>query len=279
MNKKTLLLLLAAAAFPCAAAAQFVDTFDALDPAWIPNRYAPAGFAPAMFDGGSRLQLTIDGADSAANRPAIFDSAFYNTQGRQRAGGITGAWMLSAEVYVASAFATVTGPLVHTSLWAHTGTVPEGGDYMIMGFTNASPTDALNPAAADRAFHFRAFDGGAGGWVSLGVPAGFAFDAWHTLSSTSTGNTIEYRIDRVLVYTQATLGGDDLLSAMIQGYNFGEAGSYSVYWDNVTAQAIPEPAVVSCLAGIAALAFVFLRRRHAAQPGGDLRRRAGAGPA
>jgi hypothetical protein len=143
----------------------------------------------------------------------------------------------SAQVYVSSAFNTKTGPLVRTALWGHTGTTDAGGDYMILGFTNASPTDRLNPAAADRAFRFHVFDSNFDDYIDLGVPAGFVFDAWHTLSGTSTGANFEYRIDGVLVYTKATAAGYDLMSAMVQGYNFGEAGSYSVYWDNLTASA------------------------------------------
>ena len=263
--KQTLLSLAVLAALPCAVLAQFTDTFSTIDPAWIPNRYAPAGFAAVVFDGDSRLQFTIDESDSVTNRPVPFSSAFYDIQGRQRAAGITGLWSLSAEVYVSSAFNTTTGPLVRTALWGHTGTTPTGGDYMIMGFTNASPTDPSNPAATDRAFRFRVFDGNFDDYVDLGVPAGFVFDTWHTLSGTSTGATFEYYLDGDLVYTKATAAGADLLDAMIQGYNFGQAGSYSVYWDNVTASAIPEPAAGALAAALAALGLVWWRRRHAAQ--------------
>jgi len=236
---KGLLAALALAAFPFGGIAQFADTFTAIDPAWVPNRYDPAGFDSVTFDGGSRLRLTIDQTGSAASRPMLFSSAFFNTQGRMRPGGITGVWTLSAQVFVSSAFNTTTGPLVRSDLWGHTGTTDAGGDYMILGFTNASPTDALNPAAGDRSFRFQAFDGNTGNWFDLGVPAGFAFDAWHTLTGTSTGDTFEYRIDGVLVLTNPTAAGYDLMDAMVQGYNFGQAGSYSVYWDNVTAGVAP----------------------------------------
>jgi hypothetical protein len=216
--------------------AQFADTFSTINPEWIPNRYNPAGFESVIFDGDSRLGLTIDQADSVDNRPVEYSSTFYNIQGRQRPGGITGLWRLSAQVYVSSAFNTTTGRLVRAALWGHTGTTDSGGDYMILGFTNASTTDPLNPAAANRAFRFRVFDSNFGDYIDLGVPVGFVFDAWHTLSGTSTGTTFEYRIDGVLVHTKATSAGFDLMSAMVQGYNFGEAGSYSVYWDNVIAR-------------------------------------------
>src|SRR6185369_1127654 len=108
-SKQFILAALALAAFPIAAVAQFADTFATINPAWVTNRFEPAGFASALFDGDNRLRLTIADTDSAANRPFTYDSEFYNTQGRQRAGGITGLWSLSAQVFVSSAFNTTTG--------------------------------------------------------------------------------------------------------------------------------------------------------------------------
>lgn len=262
--KTSLLAVLTPFALPGAALAQFTDTFDTISPAWVTNRYAPAGFASVIFDGGSRLQLTIDQSGSTASRGGAFSDPFYNTQGRERDGNITGLWTLSAQVYVSSAFNTTTGPILGSYLWGHTGTTPAGGDYAILGFTNESPTDTLNPTPAlnDRAFRFTVFDGNigpSGTSIDLGVPAGFTFDAWHTLSETSTGTAFEFRIDGLLVLTDATPAGDDLLSAMVQGYNYGQAGSYSVDWDNVTA--IPEPATSAFIAAVGVLGFAFYRRR------------------
>src|ERR1019366_6970606 len=236
---KILLAALALAALPCAMEAQFVDTFDTINPAWVVDRYPPAGFASVIFDGDSRLCLTIDQTGATANRPAQFNSVFYATQGYQRPAGITGLWKLSAQVFVSSAFNTTTGPLVCGELWGHTGTTPAGGDYMTLGFTTATPTDPFNPAAADRAFRFEAWDSNTGSWIDLGVPADFVFDAWHTLSGASTGNTFEFSIDGPLVLTLPTAAGNDLLTAFIEGYNFDQADSFSVYWDNLIAGVVP----------------------------------------
>jgi hypothetical protein len=94
------------------------------------------------------------------------------------------------------------------------------------------------------------------------VPPTFAFDAWHTLTETSTGTSFEYFIDGTLVLTQATAAGDDLMNAMIQGYNFGQSVAYSIYWDNLTATAIPEPAAMTALVAVAALGLAGWRRRR-----------------
>ena len=226
---KVLLATLTLGALPFAVEAQFTDTFDTIDPAWTADRYPPAEFKSVVFDGDSRLCLTIDQTGRTANRPAESSSEFYAVQGCQRPGGITGPWTLSAQVFVSSAFNTATGPLACGNLWGHTGTTTAGGDYMVLGFNNASPTDPFNPAAADRAFRFEAYDTNTASWIDLGVPAGFVFDAWHTLSGTSTGTTFEFRIDGALVLTIPAAAGNDLLTVSIEGYNFDQNSTYSVY--------------------------------------------------
>lgn len=150
-------LTLAVAALPEAGQTQFTDPFGLIDPAWGPNRSAPAGLNSILFGGDRRLQLTVDQTGGTAARAPGFGSTFYNTQGRQRPGDITGLWTLSAQVFVSSAFNTTTGRLVNRELWGHTGTTPGGGASMIFGFANASLTVAhpLDTTAADRTFRFR----------------------------------------------------------------------------------------------------------------------------
>ena len=60
MNRHQLHLpgLLMCMAIACPVQAQFVDTFDMIDPAWVTNRYEPAGFETVAFDGDARLRLT-----------------------------------------------------------------------------------------------------------------------------------------------------------------------------------------------------------------------------
>ena len=58
---------------------------------WYTDRYAPGVFATASFGGGSVLQHGVRVADSAANRPSGYSSAFYNTQGRKLDTNLTGS--------------------------------------------------------------------------------------------------------------------------------------------------------------------------------------------
>lgn len=85
------------------------------------------------------------------------------------------------------------------------------------------------------------------------MPADFTFGSWHTLSAVSTGAAFEFRFDGVLVLPHANAAGSGLLSARVQGDNFGDARSYSVRRDNATASPIPEPAAIAFAAAIAAL--------------------------
>jgi hypothetical protein len=258
--------LAAFAGLPCTAHAQWIDPFDTISPAWVVDRYAPAAFQTAYFLGDNRLQITIEQTGSTVNRPSAFNASFYNTQGEQRPGDILGEWSLSAEVYISSAYDTTTGQLVQSELMAESGDDPSTGEYAIFGFTNASPTDPLNPEASDRSFRFQIFDGGDtdGGWYDVGLPTGFTFDAWHTLEFTDTGTDFEFLLDGVAVFDEPTTTGEDLQTAFIEAYNFGQTGagglnSYSVYWDNLTA--VPEPTNFALAAGLGTLGLVWIRRR------------------
>jgi hypothetical protein len=266
-NQTLCCVLWALTGLPGAACAQWVDNFNTINPAWVTDRYAPAGFQSVSFLGDNRLQITIDQTGSSVNRPPADSSSFYNVQGDLRPVGILGGWSLSAEVYVSSTFDTTTGQLVQTDLWAHSGTTQSNGAYAIIGFTNASPTDPLNPDAMDRSFRFQVFDGTTAdptSWFDVGVPADFNFDAWHTLEASGSGTTFDFSIDGVVVYTDPATIGADLQAAFIQAYNFGQTdtgglNSYSVYWDNAIA-AVPEPASFALAGGLAALGLAWTRR-------------------
>jgi hypothetical protein len=250
-------------------AAPFTDTFDSIDPAWVTDRYEPEAFVVENFAGDNRLRIDIDTSDSAANRPAGFTSTFYNTQGRQRAAGVSSPWVLSGDLYIDSAFNTTTGQLVRTDLWGRDSNPTEAlAAYPIFGITNASPTDGFNPAAPDRSFRFRAWDPQADplgdGWIDLAVPVGLAFDTFHNLSIESDGASFEYKLDGNTLYTDFTASlplVGDLQTAFVQAYNFGD-GNYSVRWDNIAA--VPEPASIG-LVGLATLGLGLFRRRRRAK--------------
>lgn len=239
-----------------AQAGSFTDTFDSIDPAWVTDRYEPAAF---VSDAG-RLRIDISTADSAANRPAGFGSTFYSTQGRQRAAGIDAPWQVSADIFLSAAFNTTTGALFRSDLWTRDSNLTESeSQYPIIGFTNASPTDVFNPLAADRNFRLQVWDGNTG-WVNLGLPAGVTFDAWNTLTVKGTGDSFVFSLNGVEVYTDNTgseIGAENLRTVFLEAYNFGDS-SYSVFWDNVSAQTVPTPAAM----GVGVLGFGLLALRR-----------------
>ncbi|MEM6506298.1 MAG: PEP-CTERM sorting domain-containing protein [Planctomycetota bacterium] len=238
-------------------AASFTDTFDAIDPAWTTDRYEPAGFSSVFFDGDNRLEIAIDDADSATNRPASFSSGFYDTQGRKRVSGLEEIWTVSGELYVSSDMVSGNN-LRRTDLWARDGDGSEpNAEYPIFGMRRFDPSDPFNASASNISSVWRVWDPDTGGWVELIDPV---TEGWHTLSITGTGSSFVYELNGTTVYTDNTVVPEaDLTEVFVQAFNFG-GGDYSVYWDNISV--VPEPASLTLL-GVAGLGLMVRRRRRA----------------
>jgi hypothetical protein len=229
---------------------------------WVVDRFDPRVFANAGTINGRNdvLKIGIRDEDSLANRPAGFQSTFYNTQGRQHAvtGGIGD--YLAADVYIPTDWLDDDNGSRRTDMW---GVMTNGtgvSAYTIIGFTNY--------AGAAR---FRVWDpeaiGTTDGWVNLASAIGA--DNWNALRVDFTGTTFEYSIGGTLVYTDITTQGTTGYSATImQAYNFGDpalaeavANDYDALWSN----AIPEPGTLALLAGGFAGIAVVRRRRAGAK--------------
>eukprot|EP00913_Durusdinium_trenchii_P006227 g5839.t1 len=212
---------------------------------WYIDRYAPAAFEQQNYLGDNRLLHSISAADSMANRPASFSSAFYNTQGRKYDVNIPTGQKWSIDLYIPSDWAT---SVRRADLWATTRDSQDAiAGYPILGYTSDDPNDLGNPGAASPTPRFRVYtqdtdqelgNGATADWVDLGLPVGFSYDRWWTLETELTDTTYVHRLyddtgTEVLAYVDTiTYGAVRTSDLIVQAYNFGE--SYDVYWDNVS---------------------------------------------
>ncbi len=249
----------------CSATLDFVEPFDT-DPAlcpsqtpdcWYVDRYAPAAFESALFDGGARLRHGISSADSAANRPPAFAGAFYDTQGRKHDVDIPVGESWSIDLHIDAGWAT---QVRRADIWATTFDSANAiSGFPILGFTSNDPADPANPSPASQTPRFRLYtqdtdqnpvNGLSAGWVDLGLPGGFSYDRWWTLEVELTPTAYEFRVKddggaTVLAFTDnAVLGSLRAGNLIVQAYNFSE--SYDVYWDNVTLGPVGPVATDDC---------------------------------
>ncbi len=237
----------------CEATLAYIETFD--DPVctsdnqsadcWYVDRYAPAAFEMYDFNGENVLKHSISSADSYGNRPSGYQSTSYNYQGRKYDVDIAAGFEVSVDLYIPASW---NGDARHASLWATTYDAQGNlSGYPIMGFTSSDPNDPLNPNPnpANVVAQFRAWrdENPGSGWEDLGLPTGFAYDEWYTLTFKADVDQYTYTIDGPggsLTYTYAKAGEvARIANVMLQAYNFSDAtypvgDDYDVYWDNMT---------------------------------------------
>lgn len=233
------------------AAAGLLDTSYTLGSApgtWQVDRYAPAQFANGGTVAGRAnvLNLGVSAADGPASRPSSHSAAFYNTQGRGLVLDLPAYSVVYGSLYVPAAWASSSGPAQNrrSDMWAQASPAT-GGDtcaasgcnhFPYVGFSNASPTDALNAGGTGR---FRVFDSTVG-TVDLSTPV--PYDQWSDVCVAFAGTEFRSYINGALVYTQTDLTHDDVTTlgptthfsrVMMQAYNFG--ATYSVQWSGLGA--------------------------------------------
>jgi hypothetical protein len=188
---------------------------------WYSDRYAPAGFASANF-GGNRLKHSIGAGDCETCRPGGFNSPFYNTQGRKYdlPGGTT---RMSIDVYVPADWGTSGRRMA--GLWG-TGfdSVASVSSYPIIEFTS-SPDGTGVP-------RFRGYANGV--WIDMGLPTGFAYGNWYTLTIELVGTNWVYTVGDLQAITPA-FTTVEIGNVILQGHNTVAGVSYDIYWDNFIA--------------------------------------------
>ena len=132
---------------------------------WVTDQYDPHSFSNVgTFQGRSNvLGIEITSAQGLNDRPAAYQSAFYNTQGRQYA--LTGGAgsTISADLWIPDSWGTAPGLCEDRHVGTHDGRYEVTG-YPIIGFTNFGG-----------AARYRVWDRYGAGLGRLSV---VAFDAW-----------------------------------------------------------------------------------------------------
>lgn len=245
-------------------ATQLMPDYAGVPTGWVTDRYEPNSFSNVgSFQGRNDvLGIGITSAEGLNNRPAAYQSTFYNTQGRQYdiSGGVND-WV-SADLYIPSNWNSLStaflAPTVRSDMW---GVMSDGSavsSYPIIGFTNY--------AGAPR---YRIWDADAGGWVDLATPV--VYDDWTSFEILFDGSAFVFSIDGTIVYTDSTINGSVQFDALImQAYNFfGDASlgqvnaqDYVAHWSNAQVQ-VPEPGAFGVFAaGLLFAGWQVGRRRR-----------------
>ena len=235
-----------------------MPNFGAGTSAWYVDRYAPASFtvAPTYEGANNVLQIGINSTGNSDNRPSGEQDTFYNTQGMgYTVSGATGD-IISALLYIPTAWSNPANGDVRTDMWGveddSSGNV---ADYPTIGFTNygaAGPT-------------LRYWDDQNGVWNNIAMP--IQYNAWTRLTIVDTGYDSAYFVNGTWVGSSLINSSDPPVSineVILQAYNFndptlsplGFSNAYTANWANA-----PEPAGFALMGG-GLLALVFVRRRR-----------------
>jgi hypothetical protein len=241
-------------------------------PGWVTDRYAPATFNLLTTKGRTNvLSFAITSQSDFANRPAGYQSTFYNTQGMKYAVSQSGSYSLTADLWVDGSWAsnpTGSNNSRRTDMWGVSVDASNNpADYPVIGFTNAGGTGI-----------FRGYDVNTGLWNNFANPV--SYNAWNTLRIDFDYPTALYSYS-VNGSVAGTVQGDGVArgigAVIMQGYNFNdptregdpaiiENGStdYHAFWSNTAVVATPEPASLVLLGtGLLGVAGVVRRRRKA----------------
>lgn len=192
---------------------------------WYPDRYRPAVFQSATWQGRNAIQHGVRVADSKANRPAAYSSDFYNTQGRQYQTSLSGdVQRMSIDMWVDASWATNQA---YAGLWS----VGKNGS----GVVSSYPIIAWrSTTGATPGFYIWDFSG----WQLVKAAEASDYGKWHTLAiELRAGEGVQYYLDgqpagAFLAHTDTVSLGNVILNV----YNCG--ADYDVYWDNFSTSGV-----------------------------------------
>lgn len=188
---------------------------------WYTDRYAPAGFTSGVnYLGNKRLKHSIAVADGANNRPPAYSSVFYNTQGRKY--DLTnGTRYMEISMYVPLSWKT-TGRRM-AGFW---GTAFDA-------FNNISGYPIIEFTSEGGPARFRGYNDGV--WIDMGLPAGFSYNRWVTLSiELLSSGEFRYQVGNLQATTTALAiyNSKRIGNVILQGHNTTTGVNYDIYWDD-----------------------------------------------
>lgn len=199
-----------------------------VDGAWYPDRYPPAAFTSAVLGSENVLKIHIDGVnDGLANRPAAYQSTFYNTQGRKFNQCGKCVTVLKGDLYIPADWASNKR---RSDMWATAYNASNNVSYYpIIGFRNP---DGVSPG-------IYYWDDINSVWINSGVS--ITYNSWYNLQSRLVGLNVQYLVNNVVVGTLPSNGSTYYGDIIMQAYNFNDpslgasqsSDSYDAYWDNV----------------------------------------------
>lgn len=245
------------------ARADLMPNFADVPSGWSVDRYAPASFSNVgTYQGMDNvLGIGISSQQDFTNRPAPYQSTFYNTQGEGHAISGGAGSEIDGSLYIPVSWDNSANGTVRTDMWGvMTDASSNVTDYPIIGFTN------YGGAARYRVWDENLNSGG-GAWVDLSTTV--SYDAWTAFSILYTGTDMQFFINgnQVYSYTEdpTTTGFSEVI---MQAYNFGGDPSitgatpvdYTAHWAN----SVPEPGSLTMLGGgLLGLLFAARKRRSA----------------
>ncbi len=220
---------------------------------WKVDRYAPVSF---INDGNSLgrvdvLRIGVAAIDGQTTRPAGFNTVFYNIQGRDigfpsvAGGGTT----VAASLYIPAAWnlSNIGDTVLNrrsdffvqlTPLAGDDALCTGGGECLYFGGMDFSNAQILDPLVGGGPPRIRILKKGIGdGWLNQTEP--YRADAWNDMCITFTGNTLEYRLNGTLLFTDTALTplstADGPVTRIrnvgIANYNFGS--TFDARWADI----------------------------------------------
>jgi len=214
---------------------------------WYPDRLPPCLFS-SMETAPDGTKNTLEEGICASNLQLLPTDPFFNTQGRKY-DLVPNTTSLSINLYVPSSWSTTPGRFA--GFWGTaenaSGSIGQE-DYPIIEFQGPTPS---TPPAQGPGFYpnggvagfygwNNAANGGNGAWVYIGLPPGFQYNSWVTLTMTQvTGTGYEYKVtdanSRRGVSIQTPFldpTETSIVNVILEGYNYGN--SYNFFWNNLS---------------------------------------------